>query len=308
MNTLVQALGLTKKYKNVTALKDINIKISEGVSGIIGPNGSGKSTFLKILVGLLRKYEGIVTIFEKNIRNQKELEGIKKQIGFAGENLAYPRNFKIKAFLTHIAKIKGIRKALEEVSYFSELLEIDKYENKKINELSAGMEQRVAIACALLGNPRLVILDEPFKSLDQDGRIILQDIIKELKKHQSFIISSHDLRELQEVIENAILFKYGSIVYSGELSTLMLTVKEVTIKIKIASIQENFSSQIKKTFPTIRSIEKKNQFYLIRTILDNKDIGRFLEYLTTKFDAKIISVERGNLVEKYKEMYREENK
>jgi len=307
MKSVIHTEDLTKVYQKgkIVALDKLTIDLPKDVCGIIGPNGSGKTTFIKIIVGLLRSFKGKISVLGFNIRENNELLMAKKQIGYAGEDMVFPRELRIEKLLYHIAKIKGLRNhASQEVDEVVELMNLHSYKKRRISELSAGMYQRVAIATALIGDPYFIILDEPFKSLDQDGRIILRELIKRKQKDHAFLISSHDLLELQEVVNHISLFRFGKLIYNGDLHSLLLTTKKVVIKVKISQDTE-VENILKNNYPDIK-IEKTNSVYRIIAELNNKELNNIISVLTNKIKGEIIYIERENLLERYKEIYRRE--
>jgi len=220
MESILATDSLNKKFGNTHALKDVNITIQKGVSLMTGPNGSGKSTLLKITLGLLKPTSGEIKLYGKN--PWKEGYTVRIHIGVTFEKATLPKWVSGAEYLTHIARIKELPDAEKEVDKMAKLFQIDTYYHNNTETYSAGMLQKVAICGAFLGQPKLIILDEPTTNLDTQARTNLTEIIKTYIKNYGtdFIISSHFLTELEELCTQLFVFSDGHILDQGNLQDL----------------------------------------------------------------------------------------
>lgn len=195
MKEILKTENLTKKYKKNTALDSVDFTLMQGgIYGLIGRNGAGKSTFLGIITGAVRPGSGILEI--QGMKGRRNVIRARRNIGFMLEPNFYAY-LTAEENLKYICKVRGISDVGSEIKRVLELLGL--YGNKKnIKSYSMGMKQRLGIAAALLGNPDIVILDEPINGLDPQGIMDFRNIVTDIHKAQgtTFIISSHILAEL----------------------------------------------------------------------------------------------------------------
>jgi ABC-2 type transport system ATP-binding protein len=220
MENILATNNLNKRFGSTYALKDVNITIQKGVSLMVGPNGSGKSTLLKIALGLLKPSSGEIKLFGQN--PWKEGHTIRKHIGVAFEKATLPKWVEGVEYLKHIARIKELSNADKEVDKMAKLFQIETYYYNNIETYSAGMIQKVALCAAFLGQPKLIILDEPSTNLDAQARTNLTEIIKTYQENlgTDFIISSHFLTELGELCNQLFVFQSGHVIEQGDLESL----------------------------------------------------------------------------------------
>lgn len=211
MKTILETNNLTKKFKEQTAVNNISVKIEENsIFGLLGPNGAGKSTFLKMITGVLKPTNGEI-IIEGKEWSRDVLTDIGALIENPPiyENLSAYDNLKVKAIQLGLPESR-IKEVLEEVS----LTDTGK---KKAGQFSLGMKQRLGIALALLGNPKLIILDEPTNGLDPIGIEELRELIRSFPaKGITVILSSHILSEVQQVADDIAIISNGTLGYCGK--------------------------------------------------------------------------------------------
>jgi ABC-2 type transport system ATP-binding protein len=214
--SMIQVTNLVKQYGNKTALHGIDFTVAEGeIMGLLGPNGAGKSTTMNIMTGYLSATSGEVKIDGYDILT--EPIKAKKLIGYLPEIPPLYVDMKVKEYLNFVAQLKKVKKKdrkaqVEEVIRMTELGE---YENRLIKFLSKGYKQRVGLAQALLGEPKLLILDEPTVGLDPKQIINMRNLIKELAKKHTIIISSHILSEISAVCDSVIIIDRGQVIARG---------------------------------------------------------------------------------------------
>ncbi len=230
---IVETYGLTKKIKGKTLVHNVDIKIGKGeVYGFLGPNGAGKTTTIRMLLGLMKPTSGKVSIFGQDL-NQNRLS-ILQHVGSLVETPSYYGHLTAYENLECARKILGAPKSnIEEVLA---LVRLTKDAKKPVKNFSLGMKQRLGIATALLGNPKLLILDEPTNGLDPAGILEMRELIKSLpkKKDMSILISSHLLNEIDHVATQVGIITKGNLLYQGPIEKLRQQSRG-KIRIKVGS-------------------------------------------------------------------------
>ena len=212
---MIEVKNLVKKYGNHTAVDHLNFTIEEGhVYGFLGPNGAGKSTTMNIMTGYLGATEGEVLINGHDIL--KEPEEAKKQIGYLPELPPLYMEMTVREYLEFVAELKGIakNKREESINEVEKMVKIWEVENRLIRNLSKGYRQRVGLAQAVLGFPKIIILDEPSVGLDPKQIIEIRVLIRQLAKKHTVILSSHILAEVREVCDYILIISKGKLVAS----------------------------------------------------------------------------------------------
>lgn len=204
----LQITNLTKKFGEQTALNNINLSIEKNeIVGLLGPNGAGKSTLMKSITGVVKIDEGEILFNDKNI-TQHPIES-KKNIGFLPENNPLYQEMFVKEYLNFVADIHKIPS--ERIDEVIELVGITPEKSKKISQLSKGYKQRVGLAQAILHQPDLLILDEPTNGLDPNQIIEIRNVIKEIGKEKTIILSTHIMQEVEALCSRVILIHKGNI-------------------------------------------------------------------------------------------------
>lgn len=212
---MIEVKNLVKKYGNHTAVDHLNFTIEEGhVYGFLGPNGAGKSTTMNIMTGYLGATEGEVLINGHDIL--KEPEEAKKQIGYLPELPPLYMEMTVREYLEFVEELKGIakNKREESINEVEKMVKIWEVENRLIRNLSKGYRQRVGLAQAVLGFPEIIILDEPSVGLDPKQIIEIRELIRQLAKKHTVILSSHILAEVREVCDYILIISKGKLVAS----------------------------------------------------------------------------------------------
>ena len=214
---MIEVKHLTKRYGNHTAVDDISFTVEDGcIYGLLGPNGAGKSTTMNILTGYLSATDGTVTIDGHDIA--EEPAEAKACIGYLPEQPPLYQDMTVTEYLLFVAELKGVRKkaarraAVEEVCGRTGLQGM---EVRLIRNLSKGYRQRVGIAAALLGTPKVIILDEPTVGLDPAQMIEIRSLIHDLGKTHTVILSSHILSEVQTVCDRVLIIAAGKLIAQG---------------------------------------------------------------------------------------------
>ncbi|HAI80596.1 MAG TPA: multidrug ABC transporter ATP-binding protein [Chryseobacterium sp.] len=226
----LQIINLSKKFGSQTALNGINIEIGKSeIIGLLGPNGAGKSTLMKSIVGALKIDQGAILFNGKDV-TQNETES-KKNMGFLPENNPlYPEMY-VKEYLNFVADLHKIRK--ERIDEVIELVGITPEKSKKIAQLSKGYKQRVGLAQAILHSPDLLILDEPTNGLDPNQIIEIRNVIKEIGKEKTVILSTHIMQEVEALCSRVILIHQGNVIQDTNIDEF---------RGKYGSLEEAFAS------------------------------------------------------------------
>lgn len=220
MSKIITTTGLCKKYGNIYRVKDLDLSVSEeAVYGFLGPNGAGKSTTLKMLLGLARPTDGDMTVFGKEVNSRNRLD-ILKHIGSLIESPGYYGHLTGKENLKIVSTLRGVPE--KEINRVLEIVRLDNQKDKKVKQYSLGMKQRLGIACALLGNPKLLILDEPTNGLDPAGIQEMRELICSLPETfgMTVVVSSHLLSEIDQIATNVGIISSGELVFQDSLQAL----------------------------------------------------------------------------------------
>ena len=216
----VKVERLVKTYDKTRALDDISFEIQSGeIVGFLGPNGAGKSTTMKIITGCLASDSG--DVFINGINTKDNFKEIKKTIGYLPENNPLYLNMYVKEYLEYSASMyldsKKINAAVENAI---QAVGLSSHKSKRIGELSKGYKQRTGIARAIIHNPSILILDEPTTGLDPNQILEIRNLIKELGKEKTVILSTHIMQEAEAVCDRALIINKGKIVADDSLKNL----------------------------------------------------------------------------------------
>lgn len=220
MDTIVRTEGLTKRYGSTLTIEALNMEVREGkIYGYLGPNGAGKSTTLKMLLGLVHPTAGEIEIFGERVTERNRIE-ILRNIGSLIETPSYYGHLTARENLKICTTLLGVEdRNIDEVL---KIVRLDRQGDKKAAQFSLGMKQRLGIASAMLGFPKLLILDEPTNGLDPAGIQEMRELIRSLpeKYGMTVIISSHLLSEIDQIVNDIGILARGKMMYQGPLSML----------------------------------------------------------------------------------------
>ncbi len=218
---MIEVSHLTKQYGNHLAVDDVSFTVADGqICGLLGPNGAGKSTIMNILTGYLSATSGQVTVAGHPL--PEEADAAKACVGYLPEQPPLYPEMTVQEYLTFAAELKGVKKAerKEQVCRAARRTGLETVLPRLIRSLSKGYKQRVGIAQALLGSPRLIILDEPTVGLDPAQVIEIRKLIRELGRAHTVILSSHILSEVQAVCQQILILSKGHLAAAGSLEEL----------------------------------------------------------------------------------------
>lgn len=218
---MIEVSHLTKQYGNHLAVDDVSFTVADGqICGLLGPNGAGKSTIMNILTGYLSATSGQVTVAGHPL--PEEADAAKACVGYLPEQPPLYPEMTVQEYLTFAAELKGVKKAerKEQICRAARRTGLEAVLPRLIRSLSKGYKQRVGIAQALLGSPRLIILDEPTVGLDPAQVIEIRKLIRELGRAHTVILSSHILSEVQAVCQQILILSKGHLAAAGSLEEL----------------------------------------------------------------------------------------
>ena len=246
---MIEINNLVKRYGDKKAVKGISFTVNDDeVLGFLGPNGAGKTTTMNIITGYLSSTSGTVKVNGHDILEEPELA--KKEIGYLPENPPLYNDMTVKEYLNFICDLKAVEKEKRKnmLDNIVAMVKISDVYDRLIGNLSKGYKQRVGIAQALVGNPSILILDEPTVGLDPNQIIEIRRLIKSLSKNHSIIISSHILSEIQEIADRVVIINRGKIAAVDTISDLS---KRLSGQSKILL---TFRGPIKEAITKIRTV------------------------------------------------------
>lgn len=213
--------GLAKNYKEKAALGGVTFSFTPGIYGLLGPNGAGKSTMMNLIADNLEPTRGHVLLDEKSIDEMgKEY---RKLLGYMPQQQNIYPELSLRRFLYFMASLKGLKKseAEKDINRYVKMVKLEDVLGKKLGTFSGGMKQRALIAQALIGNPGILILDEPTAGLDPKERIRIRNLISEVASDKIVIIATHVVTDIEFIAKEIILLNNGNIIRSGSPSTLL---------------------------------------------------------------------------------------
>ena len=249
---MIEVKNVTKKFGNFTAVDNITFTVNDGeVVGFLGPNGAGKSTTMNMITGFTEPTEGTIIIDGYDI--QKKPLKAKKCIGYMPEGVPLYSELTVKEFVTYMAELKGMprNEKKEKVNEVLEETGLTDVSKKLIRNLSRGYRQRVSLAGALIGDPKVIILDEPTVGLDPRQIADIRKLIKDLGKKHTVILSSHILSEVSQICEKVIIINKGKIVAIDTLENLEKKTQNKNIILITVEDKKDNMKDIKNAIPEI---------------------------------------------------------
>lgn len=259
---MIEVKNITKKYGSFTAVDNISFKIEEGeIIGLLGPNGAGKSTTMNMITGYIEPTEGKIKVEGYDI--SKKPKKAKAQIGYMPEGVPLYSDLTVKEFVTYMAELKKVDRKTrkEKVEKIIEQTGLKDVEKKLTRNLSRGYKQRVSMAGALVGEPKILILDEPTVGLDPKQITEIRSLIKELGKTHTIILSSHILSEVSQICNKVIIINKGKIVAIDTPENLEKKVESNNTTYVTVEDTENKIETMKEKIPEIKDIKliKENE-------------------------------------------------
>ena len=294
---MIELKNVTKKYGNFKAVDNISFKIEKGeVVGFLGQNGAGKTTTMKMITGLIEPTNGEIFIEGEKISRKS-----RKCIGYMPENTPLYQELTVKEFIDYMAELKGLKRQerKQQVQKLITDLGLADVENKLIRNISRGYKQRVSLSGALIGNPDILIFDEPTVGLDPKQVIEIRNLIKSLRKNHTVFISSHILSEISQMCQKVIIINKGKVVAIDTPNNLENKIARNSIVINIEDPNENIE-KIKEKIPEIieikfiNKLEKDIKQYEI-FVKENADIRKKLFEILPQENISILELKNSEV-------------
>lgn len=265
----IEFKNITKKYKNKTALNQVSMKLENGVYGLLGANGAGKTTLINIFVGILKSDTGNIVVDGEDSR--KLGKRFLCKIGYMPQYPVFYKDFKVMDFLMYMCALKNIpkeegrKRALE----LLEIVNLSDLKETKIGALSGGMRQRVGIVQAMLGNPDILILDEPTAGLDPQERIRFRNLIARFSHDRIVLLATHIVSDVEFIANEVIILKDGELIRKNTTTKL-----EKEIEKKVWSVMVSGNEELKEySNYKISNMQRKGEDINLRIISDEKPKG-----------------------------------
>ncbi len=229
---VIEVNAVAKKYKNhVLGLDDVTFSIGPGVFGLLGHNGAGKTTLMRMIATILRPTSGSITVMGYD--TQKDGDAVRGHIGYLPQELNMYNNLSSLDFVSYMARLKGVKDTKEVLNKLEEV-GMSEYKNRKIGQLSGGMKRRIGIAQAMVGNPRIVIVDEPTAGLDPEERVRFRGILSRFAgKERTVILSTHIVEDVYQLCQQLAVLRKGRLFFSGTSDMLL---ERVRGKVKVIDL------------------------------------------------------------------------
>jgi ABC-2 type transport system ATP-binding protein len=279
---LLELQNLKKYYATQKAVDDISFSVEPGsIFGLLGPNGAGKTTLLRMITGILYPDEGQILFEGKPFDPMKDVE----RIGYMPEERGLYKKMKIGEQALYLAQLKGLSKdeAMKLIREWFGRLEMQSWWNKKVEDLSKGMSQKLQFVTTVLHQPKLIILDEPFSGLDPvNSNVIKEEIFQLAKKGATVIFSTHRMEQVEEICDHIVLVNRGKKILDGTVRNVKQQYKENLFRIGFSSMPNTTQNQ---AFDIIRQNEDYSLIVRIKEGFQPNDVLRYF----LQSDAKIIS-------------------
>ncbi|AKP75736.1 putative ABC transporter ATP-binding protein YxlF [Priestia megaterium Q3] len=255
---------VNKSYQNKQILKKLTFDI-QGSFGLLGPNGAGKTTLMRILTTLVPADSGEITMNDELSWNNQHV--VRSYIGYLPQHFSLYKNVTVVECLLHLAVLKGIKKskAKEEIDFLLQEVNLQEHKKKKIKQLSGGMLRRVGIAQALLGNPGLLIVDEPTVGLDIEERVRFRNLLRKLGVNRTILISTHIVEDIEMTCDYIGILKQGEIIFTGKKEELKALVAG-KIKEELLTMDEADAIQ-----DQVISLKQQEDKCLVRYFVENQE-------------------------------------
>ena len=285
---MLQITNLTKKFKKIKAVHNISLKVQKGdIYGFLGPNGAGKTTSIRMIMGIIKPDNGIIKLNGSDINTIN-----RKKLGYLPEDRGLYQKQNLSEILYYFGCLKGLdkRDSKNRANLWLERFYLDDQKGRKIEELSKGNQQKIQFIIALLHDPQLIILDEPFTGLDPVNQILLKEVIKEKQEEgKTIIFSTHQMEQVERLCNNICLINKGHILLEGSLSEIRKSHSEDAIEL-------NFSGKIDNSKLEVFFSDFELKENILSGILKKKK-NEFLEWIIPQvsiesFHARVPSLEQ----------------
>ena len=270
----LEVRSLSKNYGKVQALKNVSFKIDTGVYGLLGPNGAGKSTMIRIITGSMRASSGEVLYNGRRIRENEK--AYKKILGYVPQRQGMYDSFTAARFLEYMAVLKELKrkKIPEEVERVLKIVGLQEDALRRLGGFSGGMKQRVLIAQALLGDPRIIILDEPTAGLDPKERIKIRNFISRIGENRTILLATHVVSDVESIAREILLLGDGVLKEKGTPRELCAMLDGSVFECILPG-QEGFD-RVEAQFPVSNVLELPDGRIAVRVIGSGREVRKNL--------------------------------
>lgn len=207
-----------RRYGRTQALDGATFEIGTGVTGLLGPNGAGKTTLLRILATVAAPDSGTVSVFGRNPASPAERTEIRRRLGYLPQDPGFQRGFSVFEFIDYVAILKEMtnrRRRHDEVRRVIEAVDLTSVSGKRVRALSGGMRRRTALAAALLGEPQMLVLDEPTAGLDPEQRLRFRDLVSRAGEGRAVLLSTHQTEDVAALCQDVVVLDRGRVLFHG---------------------------------------------------------------------------------------------
>ena len=224
MTPTVDLADVVHRYGSTTALDRVTLRLETGVTGLLGPNGAGKSTLMRVLATVINPDAGTVRLLGRDTANADQRTQVRRQLGYLPQELGFPRGFTAFGFVDYLALLKEFddrptRQA--EVRRALDLVGLRDVATTRVRRLSGGMRRRLGLAQALLGDPRLLVLDEPSTGLDPEQRAVLRTLLSRAAGHATVVVSTHQTEDVAALCDRVVVLDSGQVAFDGSVADLV---------------------------------------------------------------------------------------
>lgn len=278
---------LTKKYGEQTAVNAISLSVSKGeILGFLGPNGAGKSTTMKIIAGYLKPDSGLAEVCGINVQDNPI--GVKQKIGYLPESNPLYHEMYVKEYLGFIGNVHEIANCKLQIANCIESVGLGPEQHKKIGQLSKGYKQRVGLAAAILHNPEVLILDEPTGGLDPNQLVEIRELIRQLGKEKTVILSTHIMQEVEAVCDRVAIISKGNLVADDRLENLKKAGGQKVLRV---GFEEVLEPEWLQRLPGVTYLEKTHDGQWILKSADIEAIRRQVLQMAAEQNLNITSLQ-----------------
>lgn len=295
----IEVKNLVKYYGNQAAVNDVSFSIKKGeIVGFLGPNGAGKSTTMKIITGFIPSSSGTVKVCDLPV--DVDSMDTRQKIGYLPEHNPLYLDMYVREYLEFVGKIYKISNLNERVKNMVKAVGLEIEQNKKIGQLSKGYRQRLGLAAAIIHDPEVLILDEPTSGLDPNQLVGIRDLIKEIGKSKTVLLSTHIMQEVEAICDRVIIINRGQIVADDKAENLQLNSVKQTVYVEFEG--EISKSQLNK-IASVTKVETVGNGWLLESQLGT-DLRKEIAQYARDNELLILTmrIEERSLEEVFKEL------
>ncbi len=300
----IEVKNVTKQYGEQKALNNVSFKIKTGeVIGFLGPNGAGKSTMMRIIAGFIPPSEGEVWVDGINLLDEKN--DVRKFIGYLPENNPLYLDMYVKEYLAFVAGIYKLKNQKQKVEDMIKKTGLTLEQNKKIGALSKGYRQRVGLAQALIHNPKILILDEPTSGLDPNQIVEIRNLISEIGKEKTIMLSTHIMQEVEAICDKIIIINHGNIVANDQTTNIQAKAEKNQV-VTVEFNQDPKEKDLQKV-PGVFKVKKVKVNHWVIEATNKKDIRQDIFDFAVANKLSVLSMQKKEktLEEAFQELTKE---